>query len=137
MLPHNYPVLFILFLYFFLAAAAWGETTKPIGDTHQPTEKEQIRTTLQQYAMFLDDGRIDDCHDLFTTDAHFTAAGFDYKGKEVIRRELADKKRRPGKHLPFPAIIEFETGSKARAWSDFLRVKITREGDPSARHGKS
>jgi hypothetical protein len=29
-------------------------------------------------------------------------------------------------------VIELESASEARAWSDFLRVKIEREGDPTA-----
>jgi len=92
----------------------------------------RIRETLHQYAMFLDDGRVEDFLDLFTPDAVFTADEFVYDGREAIRVELAEKPRGPGRHLPFPALIELESPTVARAWSDFLRVKIEREGDPTA-----
>lgn len=95
-------------------------------------ELEAIRTTLHQYAMFLDDGRVDDFLDLFTPDAVFTADVFTYAGRDAIRKELAEKPRGPGKHLPFPALIELDSPTTAHAWSDYLRVKIEREGDPTS-----
>lgn len=93
---------------------------------------ESIRETLQRYAIFLDDGRVADFLDLFTEDAIFTAADFVYEGRQGIRNELAAKKRPPGKHLPFPAVIELESATRARAWSDFLRVKQDRSGAPES-----
>jgi len=95
-------------------------------------DREAIRDTLRLYAVYLDDARVDDFLGLFTDDAIFTAAEFEYRGHDEIRRELAVKKRRPGKHLPMSAVIEFESDTAARAWSDFLRVKIEREGDPTS-----
>ena len=96
------------------------------------SERELIRETLSLYAIYLDDGRVDDFMDLFTEDAEFTAATYVYTGHDSIRNNLADKPRRPGKHLPFAAVIEFQSTTEARAWSDYLRVKITGDGDPSS-----
>ena len=31
-----------------------------------------------------------------------------------------------------PAVIEMDSETTARAWSDFLRVKIERDGDPTS-----
>lgn len=75
---------------------------------------------------------VEDFLELFTEDAVFTAAEFVYVGRDEIRTELADKERRPGRHLPLPALIEIESVTEARAWSDLLRVKIASEGDPTA-----
>jgi ketosteroid isomerase-like protein len=90
---------------------------------------ETIRDALQQYAIFLDDGRVDDYVSLYTEDAVFTAADVVYEGRDEIRRELGEKKRRPGKHLTFPAVIEMVSPTEARTYSDFLRIKIAQEGD--------
>ena len=49
---------------------------------------EKIRDALQQYAIFLDDGRIDDYLSLYTENAVFTAADVVYEGRDEIRREL-------------------------------------------------
>lgn len=95
-------------------------------------DREAIRDTLRRYAMYLDDARVDEFLDLFTEDAVFTAADFVYAGRDAIRTELAEKPRGPGKHLPFPAVIEFESTGSARAWSDFLRVKQDVAGDPES-----
>jgi hypothetical protein len=54
-----------------------------------------------------------------------------YEGRAVIKKELAEKPREPGKHLAFPALIQMQTPSEALAWSDFLRVKV-KQDDPSA-----
>jgi hypothetical protein len=115
------------------AVIAGACSTSPSTDNPdaQQIETGEIRKTLHQYAIFLDDGRVQDFLDLFTEDAVFTAAGFVYEGREGTRRELAEKDRRPGKHLPFSALIEFESPTAARAWSDFIRVKITKTGDPT------
>ena len=69
--------------------------------------------------------------------AVFTADEFTSAGREAIRSELAEKPRGPGKHLPFPALIELDSPTTAHAWSDdlrvkILRVKIEREGDPAS-----
>lgn len=96
------------------------------------SDREAIRDTLHRYALYLDDARVDAFLDLFTPDAVFTAAEFVYDGRDAIRTELAIKPRGPGKHLPFPALIEFESETVARAWSDFLRVKQGRAGDPES-----
>lgn len=108
------------------------ETGSEAASIAEIREIERIRTTLQQYAMFLDDGRVEDFLDLFTPDAVFTADEFTYAGRDAIRLELAEKPRGPGKHLPFPALIELDSATTAHAWSDFLRVKIAREGDPTS-----
>lgn len=112
--------------------ACLGVSTPGPDTTPRSIETERIRETLRLYAILLDDGRVDEFLDLFTEDAVFTADVFVYEGHDEIRQELADKPRRPGKHLPFPALIELESGTRARAWSDFLRVKIEREDDPTA-----
>lgn len=126
-------VLGIATLLVVLAAsdACMGQSLQT-GPLYPQIESEQIRKTLSQYAIFLDDGRVEDFLDLFTEDAVFTADEFAYVGREQIRTELAAKKRRAGKHMPFPALIEFESATEARAWSDFIRVKIETLGDPTS-----
>lgn len=115
-----------------ITATACGTHSAHMKRLDQQTDVERIRETLRQYAIFLDDARVDDFLDLFTEDAVFTAAGLIYEGREEIRDELADKPRRLGKHLPFPALIQLESATEARAWSDFLRVMIENEGDPTS-----
>jgi ketosteroid isomerase-like protein len=114
----------------------WGASAcvhrAPDTASSRQTETEAIRETLHRYAIFLDDGRVAEFLDLFSEDAIFTAAEFVYEGREGIRTELAEKERPPGKHLPFPALIELESPTRARAWSDFLRVKQDRSGDPES-----
>lgn len=95
-------------------------------------DREAIRDTLHRYAIDLDDGRTEAFLELFTDDAVFTAADLVYTGRDAIRTELAEKPRGPGKHLPYPAVIEFEGPDTARAWSDFLRVKQDVPGDPES-----
>jgi hypothetical protein len=95
----------------------------------QIEDNKRIRETLQLYAVFLDDERMEDYLGLYTADAVFTAADVVYEGIDEIRRELTEKKRRPGKHLTFPAVIEMVSPTKARTWSDFLRIKIATEED--------
>ncbi|MEZ4333534.1 MAG: nuclear transport factor 2 family protein [Myxococcota bacterium] len=114
------------------SALGCGSTEPAERDEGRGRDREAIRDTLQRYAIDLDDGRVEAFLDLFTEDAVFTAAEFVYAGRDAIRTELAIKPRGPGKHLPFPAVIEFEDEHAARAWSDFLRVKQGRAGDPGS-----
>jgi hypothetical protein len=96
----------------------------------QLEDLKRIRDTLQLYAVFLDDARVEDYLGLYTDDAVFTAADVVYEGRDEIRRELAEKPRGPGKHLTFPAVIEMVSPTEARTWSDFLRIRIVPEGVP-------
>lgn len=82
-----------------------------------------IQELLTKYCLLLDDGRHEDFAHLFAEDARFRAATLVYTGRDEIRRELAEKERRPGKHLAFPALIDRPSDDSALAWSDFLRVK--------------
>lgn len=107
---------------------------------------EQIRRTLILYAMYYDDGRLEDWARLFTDDAEFRAAGRTISGRDAIR-SYVDEVREPGRQVMHltgsPLVIEDGFGGRARAWSDFVVFEpdrairqigryhdlLTREGD--------
>ncbi|MCP4497855.1 MAG: nuclear transport factor 2 family protein, partial [Phycisphaeraceae bacterium] len=92
--------------------------------TQEPAEIERIRDLLHRYAFFIDDGRGDELDELFAEDATFNVLGTRLRGRKAIRKEFIAPPGRLRKHLPFPAVIEIHSATEARAWSDFIMVRL-------------
>lgn len=95
-----------------------------------PAEIARIRDLLHRYAFFIDDGRGDEFEELFTEDAAFNALDMRLRGRVAIRKRLVGPSGRLRKHLPFPAVIEIRSPTEARAWSDFIMVRLPDPDDP-------
>ena len=89
-----------------------------------PAEIERIRDLLRRYAFFIDDGRGDDFEELFAEDAAFNVLDMRLRGRATIRKEFIGPSGRLRKHLAFPAVIEIRSPTEARAWSDFIMVRL-------------
>jgi hypothetical protein len=88
-----------------------------------------IRRTLALYGTLLDDRRFDDWGGLFTDDAEWIIPGAAFKGRqEVVAKVGAMEPPAIGhvKHLSYPGVIEIDSPTTARAWSDL--VALARNG---------
>lgn len=82
-----------------------------------------ITRTLALYCQLLDDLRFEDWGDLFTEDAEWKAPSAAFRGRAAIVdgvSAMEPKARGWVKHLSFAPVIEVETPTTARAWSDFV-----------------
>ncbi len=84
-----------------------------------------IRHTLALYGPLLDDRRFEEWGDLFTEDAEWTIPGFSFKGRAAVVAGVgAMEPPAPGwvKHFSYPPVIQLDSPSTARAWSDLAAL---------------
>jgi len=113
-----------------LLLAFASATSADEGPPQDPAEVEQIRGLLHRYAFFIDDGRGNEFEELFAEDATFNVLDMRLRGREAIRKEFVGRPGRLRKHLPFPAVIEIRSPTEARAWSDFIMVRLPDPKNP-------
>jgi hypothetical protein len=89
-----------------------------------PVEIDRIRDLLHRYSLYIDDGRGDEFEELFAKDATFNVLDMRIRGRSAIRIEFVGPPGRLRKHLPFTAVVEIRSLSEARAWSDFIMVRL-------------
>ena len=90
----------------------------------------RIGRTIALYGQLVDDLRYDTWGELFTDDAVSAMPGRTFEGREAIVREVrAMEPDEPGivRRLYFTPVIEFDSPTSARAWTDF--ITIARVGD--------
>ena len=83
--------------------------------------RDAIGRLIALYGQLLDDLRLDDWGELFTDDAVWRIPGITFEGRAEIKRGVGDMEPpQPGrvKHMSFTPVIDFESGSRARAWTD-------------------
>jgi hypothetical protein len=90
----------------------------------------RIGRTIALYGQLVDDLRFDTWGELFTDDAVLAMPGRTFEGREAIVKEVrAMESNSPGvvRRLYFTPVIEFDSSTSARAWTDF--IAIGRVGD--------
>jgi hypothetical protein len=88
-------------------------------------DEDLIRRTLALYGTLLDDRRFEDWGELFTEDAEWTIPGASFAGRAgIVAGVGAMEPPAPGwvKHLSFPPVIQVDTPTTARAWSDVIAL---------------
>jgi hypothetical protein len=86
---------------------------------------ELIRRTIGLYGPLLDDLRFKEWGELFTEDAEWIVPGASFKGRVAIVAgvgAIEPKSRGWVKHLSYPPVIELDSPSTARAWSDLVAM---------------
>lgn len=84
-----------------------------------------VGRTIALYCQLLDDLRFEDFGDLFTEDAEWTIPDISFKGRPAIvagLTEMEPKARGWVKHTSFSPVIEFDTPTTARAWTDLAAM---------------
>jgi len=92
--------------------------------------QQAIRDVLTRYCMLCDDGRFDEWAQLFEVGARFAVMGKVHQGRDAIQAfiEAGQPPARRGRHAGMGSIVEVnDTGTTARAWTDFLFVSQQRE----------
>jgi hypothetical protein len=88
-------------------------------------DAELIRRTLGLYGALLDDLRFEEWGQLFTEDAEWVVMGASFKGRAAIVAGVgAMEPKAQGwvKHLSYPPVIEIDSPTTARAWSDIVAL---------------
>ena len=92
-----------------------------------------IARTLALYCQLLDDLRFEDWGELFTEDAEWKAPSVTFRGRAAIVNGVSamePEARGWVKHLAFAPVIEVETPTSARVWSDL--AVLAREPESGA-----
>jgi hypothetical protein len=82
-----------------------------------------IARAIALYGQLADDLRFDTWGELFTEDAVLAMPGRTFEGREAIVREVrAMESKTPGlvRRLYFTPVIEFDSATSARSWTDFM-----------------
>jgi 3-phenylpropionate/cinnamic acid dioxygenase small subunit len=88
---------------------------------------EAIRRVLTLYGQLLDDLRFAEWGELFTDDAIWRVPQTTLRGRaDIVAGLRAIEPDRPGqvKHVSFTPVLDFESGSRARVWTDFLTLSL-------------
>lgn len=94
------------------------------------TENElAIRRLIAAYCHCYDDGLVDDYCALFTEDGEFTVFGRTSKGRDAIRKDVAEgaASAPPGQHVTYNAILDVGSATATGA-TDFLYLTKTDDG---------